>query len=280
MLITMLIVIILAVIQGLTEFLPVSSSGHLVIFESLLDFRSRGEYQGVVFEVAVHLGTLGAVIFVYRQKVKELLVSLGKVAVFSTGKVGSEGREMVSADIRYILLLIVASIPAGLVGLTLNDRIESTFTEPSIASLLLIVTGVFLLLTRLRRGNNRITYLYALLIGVAQAVAILPGCSRSGWTITTAILLGIGFEEAAEFSFILSVPAILGAVLLQIVGGDIKPSSEFMLPLIVGILVSFASGWLALKLVLGILRRGYFHRFAYYLLPAGIFFFVYFSYIR
>ena len=162
----------------------------------------------------------------------------------------------------------------------MNDKIETTFTEPSIASLLLIVTGVYLLTTKLRKGENRITFLYALLIGVAQAVAILPGCSRSGWTITTAILLGIGFEQAAEFSFILSVPAILGAVLLQFIGGDIKVSVDFLLPLVVGIVVSFVSGWFALKLILGILRRGYFHRFAYYLLPAGLFFFVYFSYIR
>lgn len=255
--------LILALLQGLTEFLPVSSSGHLVLAGALLGFRVPGS-GNVIFETAVHAGTLGAVVYHYRRRVRRLASSLLR---WSAGRPGAAPD--VRGDVRYAGLVAAATVPAALVGLLLRGRIVDTFDSPALASACLIATGFFLLLSRGQGGTVTLGLRVALLIGVAQAVAILPGCSRSGWTITTALLCGVGFAQAAEFSFILSIPAILGALALELSSEGAALSWGAAGWLLAAALVAFASGLFALRLLLMILRAGQLHRFFWYLLPAG-----------
>lgn len=268
------VVILLAVVQGLTEFFPVSSSGHLVILEALFGTRQGNAQAGLIFEIAVHLGTLGAVIIFYRAKV--FLLCKAFLATVSSGK---GGYEKYRNEMRYIGLVILGTIPAGVVGVLFHDQVEATFDSPSLSALLLVATGIYLLMTRMRAVRGSLGWQTALIIGVAQAIAILPGCSRSGWTITTGLLLGVGFAEAAEYSFMLSIPAILGALVLTLVKEPGVLSAGSLAPLAIGAAAAFLAGLVALKLLIGILTKGVFHRFAYYLLPAGIAAFVYFRFV-
>ncbi|MCU0638452.1 MAG: undecaprenyl-diphosphate phosphatase [Candidatus Krumholzibacteria bacterium] len=183
--------IILAVVQGLTEFLPVSSSGHLAIGAALLGSKGASGGGNLIFEVAVHVGTLGAVAAIYRRRIRALFESALSFASSGFRPVGKH-REGMS----YIGLMALGSVPAAVVGLLFRDRIAALFDSPAVVSILLVGTGFFLLSSRGRSGSSPITPGRALLIGMAQAVAILPGCSRSGWTITMALLAGIGFEKA------------------------------------------------------------------------------------
>jgi undecaprenyl-diphosphatase len=258
------IVLLLAVVQGLTEFFPVSSSGHLVMFEALFGGRGDASAGSVLFEVAVHVGTLGAIVVFYRRKLRALLVAT--LAVLGSGRKGWEAHR---GEARYIGYIVAGTIPAALAGVLLRDEIAGAFDAPALASAFLVATGAFLLLGRRRAVSRTLSWRTALVIGAAQAVAILPGISRSGWTITTALILGLGFAEAAEFSFLLSIPAILGALVLEIAAEPPAMTVEALLPLVVGAAAAFLSGWLALRLLIGVLTRGAFHRFAYYLFPVG-----------
>lgn len=276
MLISVVTVILLAVIQGLTEFLPVSSSGHLVLVESLLGARGPGGgAPGVGFEVAVHVGTLVAIIVVYKRRIARLLGAI--VSFFASG---FRRTEQNSEEVRYAGWLVLGSVPAAFVGLALRDSIVMLFDFPAVTSLLLVATGFYLLFSRIRSGGGALSGRAAIIIGLAQAVAILPGCSRSGWTITTGMLLGLGGREAAEFSFLLAIPAILGALALEIVKGSFSVSPGELLLLLVGSVTAFVSGWLALRFLLRLLAAGRLYRFAYYLIPAGLAAFIYFAAIR
>ena len=264
-------VIILALIQGLTEFLPVSSSGHLVIAEALMGTDDPSGAGSIIFEVAVHVGTLGAVAVVYRKKIYEVLESLA--GWLASGLRMTPGN---SEGVRYAGWIVAGSIPAAVVALAFRDRIESLFGEPSIASALLVVTGVLLYSSRDRRGVRGLDMRTVILIGVAQAVAILPGCSRSGWTISVALIAGVGFGTAAEFSFLLSIPAILGALLLELAGGSIIYTGSSIFLLATGTATAFVAGLAALRLLIYLLGRGSFYRFSWYLVPAGTLSLLYF----
>ncbi len=268
------IVILLAVVQGLTEFFPVSSSGHLVILEALFGTREGSARAGLMFEIAVHLGTLGAVVIFYRAKLIRLCRALIASAIS-----GRDGYDRYRDEVRYIGLVILGTIPAGIVGVLFHDEVEATFDSPSLSAAFLVATGIYLLMTRMRPVRGSLGWQSALIIGVAQAIAILPGCSRSGWTIATGLLLGVGFAEAAEYSFLLSIPAILGALVLTLVKEPGVLSGGSIAPLAIGAAAAFLAGLVALKLLIGILTKGAFHRFAYYLLPAGIAAFVYFRFL-
>ncbi len=187
--------ILLGLVQGLTEFLPVSSSGHLVLAQAILGIRS----EGILMEVLLHVATALVVLGFYREKAIDLL----------RPRFDDERN-------RYRLAIIVGLLPTAFVGLFLKDRIEELFERPGPTLAALAFTGIFLLLTRLAPPRERrITLGIALIIGLAQAVAIMPGISRSGATIACALFLGVRRREGAEFSFLLSVPAILGAALLD-----------------------------------------------------------------
>jgi undecaprenyl-diphosphatase len=199
---------------------------------------------------------------VYRRKILELL--RGAFGFLSSGF--GEGR----AEARYIGYMVAASLPAAVVGLLLRDSIEVLFDSPRVTAIMLILTSVVLAASRRRREGRELGLKAAMMIGVAQAIAIIPGCSRSGWTITTALLIGIGFADAAEFSFLISIPAILGALLLEIWTNPIAATLNEVMPLVIGGLVAFLAGWFALRLLLRILRTGSMHRFSYYLAALGI----------
>ena len=201
------LLLLLAVIQGLTEYLPVSSSGHLVLGRLLIPGGESLPADASV-EVMLHLGTLAAVILYYRREIKEILLGL-------VGH-GSAPRKQ-----RHLALgIFVASIPAGLVGVLLKDQIEQTFSGLLVASSCLIITGLILWSAR-KQARGQLDLLsigvrVALLIGCAQAFAILPGISRSGATIICGLWLGLSIEAAAAFSFLISIPAIGGAALLKL----------------------------------------------------------------
>ncbi|MEW6489512.1 MAG: undecaprenyl-diphosphate phosphatase [Thermodesulfobacteriota bacterium] len=253
--------VLLGLVQGLTEFLPVSSSGHLVLAQSLIP---GFEQPGVLFDALLHGGTLLAVLMYFRRDVQELLASL------LPG--GDPSRR------RLALLLVAATVPTGLIGVIFKDPLEALFHAPRSAAAMLLVTGALLwiseVLARPRMGLEGMGYGRALAVGTVQGLAIVPGISRSGSTIAVGTLLGIRGEDAARFSFLLSVPAILGALVLQlphlegVEAGRLGGYAG-------GVAAAFASGLWAIRFLLAAIRRGRFRWFAVYcwLLGAGYLFF-------
>ena len=248
---TYLDAIILGIVQGLTEFLPVSSSGHLVLTEALLGVSSND----ITFEITVHLASLLAVFIYFRHSILRLLQSIVRPHMIE--------------ERRMIVFLIVGSIPAGVVGVLFKDFFERAFGDPFMAAVFLLVTGAILLSTRfVRPGEKRVTGIRALLIGCGQAVAIFPGISRSGSTISAGLLLGVKPEVAAEFSFLLAIPAIGGAAILQ-TKELMNLNAALFGPYAVGFVTTFLFSLAAVYAVLSVIRRGRFNYFAYYCFAAG-----------
>lgn len=236
---------ILGVLQGFTEFLPISSSGHLVIGQQLLGL----ELPGNVFEVVVHVGTLLSVLVVFWKDIWRLLSSLANKETQI-----------------YILALIIGTLPAVAGGLSFKTTLEGLFDNVSLVALALFFTGVILMATRwIPHRDGSLSLRRGFIVGVAQMVAIIPGISRSGVTISTGLFLGISAEEAARFSFLLAVPAIAGAGVLTWL--DLTPQAVSSLPLsalFTGLVSSFLMGWIALKWLLGMLASGRFYWFGVY----------------
>jgi len=234
--------VFLGLLQGLTEFLPVSSSGHLVLVQEFLPGFSQ---PGVLFDVVLHAGTLLAILFYFR-------------------------RTILKIETRYLLLLGLATIPAALVGFFFSSLIEGIFRNIKIVGLALIFTAFLNFLTdKAKVRKEETSYLKAIWIGVAQALAIVPGISRSGATIFVGTSLGIEKRKAAEFSFLLSVPAVIGANLLQFFNHGAKGVDDPVFYLI-GFLAAFLSGFLAIGLVLKFLLARKFRFFALYCLFLGL----------
>lgn len=255
--------IILGLLQGLTEFLPVSSSGHLVLGQVLL---GREVTTGAAVEVALHFGTALSIVTVYRRRILELLAAL-------PGLLTAAGRE--HEDGRLIINLVLGTIPVVLVGLFAKDQVEALFAGDARVmqtGVCLLITGALLALTlKLPGGARRIGVGAALLIGLAQACALPPGISRSGATICVALYLAADRERAGEFSLLLGVIAIIGASVLKL--DDLlqaPPGSADLLALCVGVVVSYASGLLAIGLLLGSLRQRWFAAFAPYCAIVGV----------
>jgi len=245
--------IVLGIVQGLTEFFPVSSSGHLVLAQAALGVNPPG----VSFEVLVHLATVLSVLAVYRKRVVELAVG---------------AMRMDGAAIRYVGLLLLATVPAALAGTTLSGQVSRLFDMPTLVAISLMVTGVIVYTTRwlVDRGDRPDPgWGGSLAVGVAQALAIIPGISRSGFTVATAMLAKTRREAAAEFSFLLSVPAILGASVLQAPEFLSGGSGIGGVQLVAAALSAFAAGLLAIVLFVRLLRTKLFHRFAYYCWAVG-----------
>lgn len=262
--------IILGVVQGLTEFLPVSSSGHLVLAEQLMHV----ELHDITFEVAVHLGTLLAVITMFRVDLAALVSSLARAVTSVVSRPDGRARPspMADANFRLGLWLVVGTLPAAIIGLALEDVIESAFGSPLTVSICLLITGTILVATRHRMATRKDVGLReALAIGVAQAVAILPGISRSGSTIATGVILGVEGRQAARFSFLLSVPVILGASVLKLGGFLLAvPTFSAATPLIVGAAAAYLSGYAAISLALDVIGRGRLEFFGYYCWIIGL----------
>mgnify|MGYP002725523441 CR=1 FL=1 len=243
--------LILGSLQGMTEFLPVSSSGHLVLGQRFLGLSLPGNF----FEVLVHLGTLCSVLVVFRKELLKLIISIQS----------TESKLMLSA-------LVIGTFPAILIGLSMKDKITQLFENPIAVSFSLILTGIWLVMTKwfINKQSN-INLKNGFLIGCAQAIAIIPGISRSGSTIGVALLLGVSPEKAARFSFLLAIPAIAGAGLLTAL--DVSPTNVASFSsdvIITALFSSFLVGWAALSWLLKLISKGQFHWFGLYCLAIGI----------
>ncbi len=249
--------IILGAIQGITEFLPISSSGHLVLLQNYFNMPNNIQ---LLYDTTVHFATLIAVIIFFYKDLYYII--LGAFQELKDKNFG--------VNIKLIIYIIVSMIPAGIVGLLFEEKIENIFSSPNIVYINFFITSTLLLLTKFFQDKayikmENIGVIKSFLIGIAQAIAILPGISRSGSTISTAIFLKINKEDAAKFSFIMSIPVILGAFLLQL--KDIENFNILFSPIIIsGFFSALFFGLLSLKFLTFIIRKRYFHVFAYYLL--------------
>jgi len=242
-------VVALGILQGLSEFLPISSSGHLVIAEHLMNFNESG----LAFEVFVHFGSLLAVLWVFRKEIIHLLAAIPAIFKLSSPELDKEKRSYALLDI----YIIIASIPAALIGIAFEDQIAVIFEDHIFAICMLFITGVIVWSSRYTREKNKaFDPGSSFLIGCAQAIAILPGISRSGSTIVTALWLGIPRENAAKFSFLMSAPVIFGATVLKARQVFVTPLSQSESEhLIIASLAALISSYFAIRWLLEIIRR-------------------------
>lgn len=256
--------IILGIMQGLTEFLPVSSSGHLALGQSFFGITEPTLF----FDVSLHMGTLMAVAVVFYQDIKRMIMAL--IALFKQVFSGGNAREMLreDEDIRFVSLIIVGSIPTAILGLVLKSYVHTFSSSLSVVGCMLLVTGTFLWMSRnASSGGDGVMafgFKRALFVGVCQGMAVIPGISRSGATISAALFSGIDRETAARFSFLLSIPAIVGAEILSFKDFIEQGSSINMAATLCGTLISFGVGYAALVLLLRIVKKGRLHLFAPY----------------
>lgn len=288
---TLLQGILLGAIQGIAEFLPISSSGHLNIAQKLLNL----EDVPLLFDVLLHIATLLVVVIFFRKKIWELLKAFGRLISRrpaptnikdEKGNVVELSQETALAAEqnrrRYILAVILTTIVTGIIGIA-SDKLIGNLPVRFIF-IGFIITSAFLILaavlTAIRQKKNPVddgkpfkkapTWIQSLIIGVAQGIGTLPGISRSGSTIAGAIASGVDRNVAGEYSFIASIPAVLGAFILEAKDiGDIT-TGVGIAPLIAGCLTAFATGYLALFLLIKIIKKGHLEWFAYYLIPAAI----------
>jgi undecaprenyl-diphosphatase len=273
---TILQALILGLIQGATEFIPVSSSGHLTLVPWLLDWQFEPALKGA-FDVLTHWGTLVAVVAVFWRDLWALLLGgLRTLGGVSEGGVrGVLARIEMDTEGRLAWLIVVGSIPAAVLGVLLEDFFEMLFGTPRIVSLLLLVTAGLLAVSEWRGQKGRemaqLTWIDALLIGLGQALAIAPGISRSGATIASGLLRGVKRDAAARFSFLLSTPVIVGAGVWQL--RDLFASGDWtahLAPMLVGFLASAIVGYLCIRFLLDFLRKGKLYSFAIYCAAAGM----------
>ncbi|MBO8130212.1 MAG: undecaprenyl-diphosphate phosphatase [Candidatus Marinimicrobia bacterium] len=255
--------IILGVVQGFTEFLPVSSSGHLVVMEHFLGLK----FQSLTFEVIVHFGTFLAVVIAFRKEIISLIIGFFR-GLFSKNVISNI---KLDSDFRVAVYIIIGTIPAVIVGLFLKDQILAIFHNLNLVGITLIITGVILFITRIIYiGNKRVSLLSSVIVGISQAFAVLPGISRSGVTISTGLFMGLSRTEAVKFSFLLSLPAILGANVLELMQVGNEESSIPFLFYLVGFVSAFISGFIAIKVLIKMVQTGRFSLFSIYCISLGI----------
>ena len=255
--------ILLGILQGVTEFLPISSSGHLVIVQHYL---KEFQQPGILFDVLLHVGTLAAVFIYYWRDIVGILKAL-IIPLNALEYEKQKDFDRHKSQRRLALLIFVGTIPTVVIGLLLRDVIEVLFSSVKLTALMLFVTGVLLALAaRVKKTERKISSVRlkdSVLIGFVQGLAIVPGISRSGATIATGLFRNIDGEEAARFSFLLSIPAILGAAILEI-PGTFQIQAHEIVPYILGILSAMLTGVLAIKFLIRILRQKRLIYFAYY----------------
>jgi undecaprenyl-diphosphatase len=251
--------LVLGVLQGLAEFLPISSSAHLTLAPWLFHWRDPG----LAFDVALHFGTLIAVLWYFRQQWITLIGAVASIIAH---------RRVETEQERRAVYLIIATIPGAIAGLALEKYAESVFRDPKLVATVLIIMGVVLWWTDKRSAQDRplqsITWVDALLIGLAQMFAIIPGVSRSGSTITAGRALRLNRESAAIFSFLMSMPIIAAASLLKL--PHVLKTEGIDAQLVVGVLASAVSGWLAISVLLRFVVRRSYGIFAVYRVVVGL----------
>jgi undecaprenyl-diphosphatase len=250
--------VILGLLQGLTEFLPISSSAHLSLAPILLGWKDPG----LAFDVALHFGTLIAVLWYFRKQWVDLIGATGQI--ISTRKVDTP-------DKKRVIFLIIATIPGAIGGLLLEEKAETVFRAPALTAWALMIMGFLLwLVDRLSsqaRHLDSMKWIDALLIGIAQVIALVPGVSRSGSTITAGRALGLDRQSAAVFSFLMSMPIIAAAVVLK--GKEVLAAGGITTPVVAGVLAAAISSWLAIAILLRYVSRHSYGIFALYRLILG-----------
>ena len=260
---TLIEAVILGVVQGLTEPLPVSSSAHLVIVPALVP---GFQPPGVAFDVLLHLGTLLAVVFFLRREIGELLTSLMPGKGPAANAPGTDSGEK-AANRRMVLWIMIATFLTGVIGIPFKDRIERLFESVEMTACMLFITGILLFLSDRVKTNGRrkedMNLMDGIVLGLVQAVALIPGISRSGSTITFGIFRGLERKTSARFSFLLSIPAIGGAVILK--SADLLRLPAGDLPLLgAGFLAAAVTGFLSLKLLFAMINKTGLAPFAWY----------------
>lgn len=249
--------LILGILQGFTEFLPVSSSGHLELGSVLFGLSYD---DNLAFTVIVHGATVLSILVVFREDILNLLTSFFRLKW--------------NEETRFISLLLVSAIPVGVVGLLFKDQIESLFTgNVVLVGAMLLITATLLLITKfVKKGDKDINLFRAIIIGLVQTIAILPGLSRSGTTITTALFLGVDREKATRFSFLMILLPIIGATFIQVMELTSNESTAQLstASLLVGFFASFISGLIGCKLMIGIVKKGNLMYFSAYCFVVGI----------
>ena len=261
--------LILALVQALTEFLPVSSSAHLILTPWLLGWPDHG----LLFDIALHLGTLAAVmLYFFKTWVRLAFLAIGReVWKPMPGEIDHD----LYANPKLLWLLVAATFPAGIAGLFLKDFIETVLRSPAVIGVMLIVVGLLMAAVEKRGGLvrdlNRVSFGDAMAVGCAQALALIPGTSRSGITITAARQIGFDRDAAARVSFLMSLPVIAGAVVMKVGGLIVAGMPEGLwTPLIVGVLTSFVAGLAAVWGTLRLVRTKSFAPFVVYRIVLGV----------
>jgi len=261
--------IILGIVQGLTEFLPVSSSGHLVIFQHLFGLNEPQLF----FDISVHLGTLLAVIIVFWKEIRELMRALGHLLWLIFVKDAHFEHIFENSEFKMLLLVFFGFFPTALLGVVFHEIGQQLFSSVLVVGLMLIITGGLLWQTRRVKqeggGLESFSIRTALIIGLVQGLAIMPGISRSGSTIALGLFLGLNRELSARYSFMLAIPAILGAGILSLHGLAADPNVDYKIALI-GAAVSFVVGYFALALLLRLVKTAKLYLFAPYCWAMGI----------
>jgi undecaprenyl-diphosphatase len=241
---------LLGIIQGAAEWLPVSSSGHLALAQQLM-----GLQVPIAFDVLLHLGTLVAVMMYYRSRLLRIIY-----AILQMNFKNEEGN--------IILFIIVGSIPTAIIGFAFHDFFESMFSSSFLIGIALILTGCILFATKFFKGKRKPNIIDAVFMGIAQGLAVAPGISRSGWTISTGMIRGVEKEKATDYSFILSIPALIGATLIE--GRKITFSSIEWGTVAVGVLAALLVGYVSIAILVRIVKKGNFHIFALYCWAIGV----------
>ncbi len=265
--------IFLGLIQGLTEFLPISSSGHLVVFQNLIGLKEPE----LLLDCSLHLGTLLAVCIYFRSDVGLMVKELWQLLTQTTKKLRDSGFSDPGVGLKkqydyLVWWLLVGSVPAGIIGLFFREPLENLFGSVSTVGIMLIITGIIVGLTRLMPEGygtrTRIGLTVALAVGTAQGLAIVPGISRSGATIVCGLLFGLDRELAGRFSFLLAIPAIIAALAIQI---NLESLARVgFVPLLFGFIMSALVGLVALKLLMGMVKKGNLYYFAPYCWVVGL----------
>lgn len=254
--------ILLAILQGVTEFLPVSSSGHLVLAQNLLGQLGEGDF---LYDVMLHLATMVAILAYLRHDLWTIWLGL-------TGRATRSDSVFAGRERQVVVYMFLASLPTAVIGFVLQRYALSLLMRPDIVGGMLVMTGGLLWLCRARQPHrciNQMGLVDALTIGVIQGIAVTPGISRSGSTIAGGIVLGLDRELAARFSLLISIPAILGAVILESTKA-INQTQLALGPCLTGMAIATIVGYLSIGLILRLVRQNHFYLFAWYLWPLGL----------
>lgn len=248
--------IILGLIQGLTEFLPVSSSGHLEIAKAIFGDTAMPQ-ESMLMTVVLHAATALSTIVIFRKEILEIISGLFQFQW--------------NEESKFSVKIIISMVPAAIIGVLFDEEIEALFGGAlTLVGGMLLITGLLLLLAdRAKSTNKEVTFTSALIIGISQAIAIMPGISRSGATISTSVLLGIDRERSARFSFLMVVPLILGKMAKDILSGEISYSSDSIAPMAVGFVVAFFTGLVACTWMISLVKKSKLTWFAIYCFIVG-----------